>query len=137
MAAAGAPASRAVSQGREGNEGKRARTRAPAKRAAPPLEHRILLTATLCLLAFGAVMVYSASSPAGVVNGHGYGTGEFFMYLLAAALGLGVMRLLERHGLALLSERVVRLLLLCSFGLLLAVLVPGIGIEVNFARRWF
>ena len=28
----------------------------------PSLEHRILLTATLCLLAFGAVMVYSASS---------------------------------------------------------------------------
>ena len=26
------------------------------------LEHRMLLTATMCLLAFGAVMVYSASS---------------------------------------------------------------------------
>jgi cell division protein FtsW (lipid II flippase) len=27
-----------------------------------PVEYNILLTATLCLLAFGAVMVYSASS---------------------------------------------------------------------------
>ena len=41
------------------------RRRASGKRVAPPLEHRILMTATLCLLAFGAVMVYSASSPLG------------------------------------------------------------------------
>ena len=45
------------------------------KRVPPPLEHRILMTATLCLLAFGAVMVYSASSPIGVLNGGGTGTG--------------------------------------------------------------
>ena len=32
------------------------------RRAKPPLEHSILYTATLCLLAAGAVMVYSASS---------------------------------------------------------------------------
>ena len=31
-------------------------------RQAPPLEYTMLLTATLCLLAFGAVMVFSASS---------------------------------------------------------------------------
>src|SRR5262245_27999172 len=36
----------------------------PTKRnaAAPPIEYSLLLTATLCLLAFGAVMVFSASS---------------------------------------------------------------------------
>ena len=28
----------------------------------------MLMTATLCLLAFGAVMVYSASSPLGVLS---------------------------------------------------------------------
>ena len=33
-----------------------------------PLEHRILMTATLCLLAVGAVMVYSASSPLGAAQ---------------------------------------------------------------------
>ncbi len=38
---------------------------------APPIEHRLLMTATLCLLAFGAVMVYSASSPPGVLSGTG------------------------------------------------------------------
>ena len=95
------------------------------------------MTATLCLLAYGAVMVYSASSPAGVIESGGYGTGEFFMYLFAAAIGLVLMRVLERRGLQLLNERVVRLFLLGSFALLLAVLVPGIGLEYNDARRWF
>ena len=41
------------------------------------------MTATLCLIAFGAVMVYSASSPDGVIDGSGYGTSEFFRYLFA------------------------------------------------------
>ena len=95
------------------------------------------MTATLCLIAFGAVMVYSASSPQGVINGGGYGTGEFLMYLFAAGIGLIAMRLSERFGLNLLSERVTRLMLLGSFGLLLAVLMPGIGIQVLGARRWF
>jgi cell division protein FtsW len=104
---------------------------------APPLEHRILMTATLCLLAFGAVMVYSASSPLGVLNGQGNGTGDFVRYLAFGALGLGAMYLLERRGLALLDSRLVNLLLLGSFALLVLVLVPGFGVEVNGARRWF
>ena len=45
------------------------RRRPGSRRVAPPLEHRILMTAALCLLAFGAVMVYSASSPLGVLSG--------------------------------------------------------------------
>jgi cell division protein FtsW len=44
-----------------------------ARAVAPPLEHRMLLTATLCLLAVGAVMVYSASSPRDLVAGQGSG----------------------------------------------------------------
>ena len=48
--------------------------RTPGKRAlaAPseqPLERRILLTATLCLLAAGTVMVYSASSAPSLLEG--------------------------------------------------------------------
>jgi cell division protein FtsW len=108
-----------------------------ARRLAPPLEHRILMTATLCLIAFGAVMVYSASSSDGVIDGGGYGTSDFFRYLLAAGIGLVLMRLCEQYGLQWFNERNARLLLLGSFGLLLAVLLPGIGREVNGARRWF
>ena len=113
------------------------RRRAAGRRVAPPLEHRILMTATLCLLAFGAVMVYSASSPLGVLNGQGFGTGDFVRYLVYGAIGLAGMRVLERRGLALLNRKLVNLLLFGSFALLLLVLVPGFGVEVNGARRWF
>ena len=116
----------------------RARRRATGRRVAPPLEHRILMTATLCLLAFGAVMVYSASSPVGALSPHGgSGAGEFIRYLAFGALGLGAMYVLERRGLALLDERLVRLMLLGSFALLVMVMVPGFGVQINGARRWF
>jgi cell division protein FtsW len=111
-------------------------TRRITRRVQPPLEHRVLMTATLLLLAYGAVMVYSASSPLGVINGHGLGTGEFLMYLVAAAIGLAVMRFTERHGFALLTPQITKLLLAGSFVLLLAVLVPGVGRQVLGARRW-
>ena len=115
----------------------RVRGRAGARRAAPPLEHRILITATLCLLALGAVMVYSASSPLGVLGGQGNGTGEFVRYLMFGAIGLAAMHVLSRRGLTLLNPRLELLLLIGSFGLLMLVLVPGLGVEVNGARRWF
>jgi cell division protein FtsW len=115
-----------------------ARRRAPGRRVAPPLEHRILMTATLCLLAFGAVMVYSASSPLGVLSGKGgSGTGDFIRYLVFGGIGLGAMHVLERRGLALMTPQICRLLLLGSFALLVLVLVPGFGVVVNGARRWF
>jgi cell division protein FtsW len=98
----------------------------------------MLMTATLCLLAFGAVMVYSASSPLGVLSGRGgTGTSEFVRYLVFAGLGLVGMQIMSRRGLSLLSSRVVTILLLFSFGLVLLVLVPGFGVKVNGARRWF
>jgi cell division protein FtsW len=114
------------------------RRRSSSRRVAPPLEHRILMTAALCLLAFGAVMVYSASSPLGVLSSRGgSGTGEFIRYLVFGVVGLIAMQVLERRGLALLTPQICRLMLLGSFALLLLVLVPGFGVVVNGARRWF
>src|ERR1700736_5948744 len=108
------------------------------RRPAPPLEHRILLTAALCLLALGAVMVYSASSPLGVLSkSGGSGTGEFVRYLIFAAIGLVAMQLFARRGMALLDRRLVNLLLLGSFALLLMAVVPGRQPRINGARRWF
>jgi cell division protein FtsW len=132
---AGAAAARPRPEKRSGTD---PRARAPTRRAAPPLEHRILLTAALCLLAFGAVMVYSASSPLGVLGGKGgTGTGEFVRYLTFAALGLVAMQICSKRGLMLLNRRLVTLLLFGSFALLLLVLVPGFGVQINGARRWF
>jgi cell division protein FtsW len=115
-----------------------ARRRTTGRRVAPPLEHRILMTATLCLLALGAVMVYSASSPLGVLSrAGGSGTGQFIRYLAFGGIGLAAMHFLERRGLAVLDRRIVNLILFGSFVLLLLVMVPGFGVEVNGARRWF
>jgi cell division protein FtsW len=122
----------------EERPGSGARARTPARRSAPPLEHRILLTATLCLLAFGAVMVYSASSPLGILGGRGgTGTAEFIRYVIFGAIGLVAMQVCSRRGLELFNRRFVTLLLLGSAVLLLLVLIPGFGVQVYGARRWF
>jgi cell division protein FtsW len=110
---------------------------APGARAARavPLEQRLLLTATLCLLAFGAVMVYSASSATSLLQGHGNGSAYLIKYLAYGTIGLVIMRVLARNGAALV-ERVTGPLLAISFALVLAVHVPHIGVSVNGARRW-
>ena len=59
-----------------------------AKSRQQPLEHRLLLTATLCLLAGGAVMVYSASSARTLLEGQGDGTAYLVKYLAYGAVGL-------------------------------------------------
>src|SRR3954471_23574443 len=100
-----------------------------------PLEHRLLLTATLCLLAGGAVMVYSASSARTLLEGHGDGTSYLVKYLIYGGLGVVAMQVVARMDRAV-ARRYTPLLLLVAFGLLLAVLLPGIGVRVNGARRW-
>jgi cell division protein FtsW len=112
----------------------RAAARAKAPRAVP-LEYNLLLTATLCLLAFGAVMVYSASSARALLQGQGDGTGFLVKYLAYGGLGLVGMHVVARRGL----DGVVSLtrpLLVLAFVCLLAVKVPGLGVSVNGARRW-
>ena len=100
-----------------------------------PLEHRLLLTATFCLLAGGAVMVYSASSARTLLEGHGDGTAYLVKYLMYGAVGLVAMQLLARYGLEHI-RRITPVLLLGSFVLLVLVLIPGFGVSVNGARRW-
>jgi cell division protein FtsW len=100
-----------------------------------PLEHRLLLTATFCLLAGGAVMVYSASSARTLLQGQGDGTAFLVKYVAYGAVGLVAMHVLSRHGLAS-ARRFTPVLLLIAFALLLLVLVPGLGLKINGARRW-
>ncbi len=107
---------------------------AKAKRE-QPLEHRILLTATLCLLAFGAVMVYSASSAPTLLQGRGNGSAYLIKYMLFGGVGLIAMNFLARDGVKYL-QRATGPLLVVSFLLTLAVFVPHVGVRVNGARRW-
>jgi cell division protein FtsW len=128
-----APA-RAGSSGAPRSDGKRARRKAVAK-GSQPLEQRILLTATLCLLAFGAVMVYSASSATSLLQGHGNGSGYLVKYLIYGGIGLVLMRVLARDGVAKV-QAIAGPLLITSFVLVVAVHVPHVGVSVNGARRW-
>ena len=108
----------------------------PTKQKKPqPIEHQVLVTATLCLLAGGAVMVYSASSARTVLESGSDGTGYLVKYLAYGTIGFIAMQLASRMAL----DRVRQLtpaLLGVSFALLVLVKIPGIGVEINGARRW-
>ena len=106
-----------------------------SKRAAPPLEYSLLLTATLCLLAFGAVMVFSASSARSLLNSGGNGFYYLERTLVFGAIGLVVMRVAAVRGVAAVKP-LTPLILLSSVFLLFAVLLPGIGHQVNGSQRW-
>lgn len=110
----------------------RRRTRARGK---PPLEYSLLYTATLCLLAGGAVMVYSASSAESLLKGPGDPSFYLKRQLAFGLAGLALLQLLSRHGLRLVRAA-TPILLVVSFALTLAVKLPGLGVTVNGATRW-
>lgn len=107
-----------------------------ARRRHPhPIEHSILITATLCLLAAGAVMVFSASSARSVLSGQGDGTSFMVKYVVYGAVGFVVMNLIARRGLDLVLKATLPLLAF-AFTCLILVKVPGVGVSVNGAQRW-
>jgi cell division protein FtsW len=115
-----------------------ARRRAAGSGAATgsgPSEYSLLLTATLCLLAFGAVMVFSASSTTQVLSDGGLSQSAYFLKrtLLFGVAGLLIMRVLAVGGV-----RLVRTLtpVLLAVSLLLLLAVLGIGTSTNGAQRW-
>ena len=112
------------------------RARGKKRRAANlPAEYNMLLTATLCLLAFGAVMVFSASSTTRVLSDGGLSDSAFYLKrtLLFGAVGLLIMHLTARNGLQLV-RRLTPAILGVSLFLLLAVL--AVGTNVNGSSRW-
>ncbi|UGS35748.1 putative lipid II flippase FtsW [Capillimicrobium parvum] len=110
-----------------------ARTRAAAREQ--PVEHRILLTATLCLLAAGAVMVYSASSARTLLEGQGDGTAYLVKYVMWGVVGIVIMQVVARMDLRRVRD-LTPMLVGVSVVMLLAVKVPGVGVQVNGATRW-
>ncbi|MEX1142266.1 MAG: putative peptidoglycan glycosyltransferase FtsW, partial [Thermoleophilaceae bacterium] len=117
------------------------RTRTPSRRAPAgerrtrPVEYSILYTATLCMLAAGAVMVYSASSAESLLDGSGDPSAYLKRYLMLGMAGLALMYAASRYGLRLVRQ-LTPLLLGGSFALTVAVMLPGVGVSVNGATRW-
>src|SRR4051795_4895661 len=95
----------------------------PKAKPKPPVEYSILYTATLCLLAGGAVMVYSASSAESLLSGPGDPAYYLKRYVIFGLAGLVLLHLASRRGL-----RVIRaltpVLLMSSFALTVAVMLP-------------
>ncbi|HEU0335699.1 MAG TPA: putative lipid II flippase FtsW [Gaiellaceae bacterium] len=97
------------------------------------VEQRLLVLVTLGLVAFGLVMVFSATSAAATL---GEGDPMRFLVKQGAYAGAGVVALLvlsrfDYHRLRALAP----LLLATAFGLCVAVLL--VAPEINGARRWF
>lgn len=98
---------------------------------------RLLLLATILLVGFGALMVYSSTSVVTPVFAR-RNISQFFYFkrhLLTLAMGVAVMFLASRAKVETLRKIAVPLLVF-SFVLLILVFVPKIGITAGGARRW-
>ncbi|MGB7685858.1 MAG: FtsW/RodA/SpoVE family cell cycle protein, partial [Solirubrobacterales bacterium] len=113
----------------------KAKKKKRARAAAVSTEYNLLLTATLCLLALGAVMVFSASSTTQVLDEGGLSDSAFYLKrtVMFGAVGLVIMHLTARHGLALVRNLTPAIIGISLF-LLVAVLLAGT--TVNGASRW-
>lgn len=98
-------------------------------------EERLILAGTLALVGFGLVMLYSASSMLALNK---YGDPAYFLKRQAiwVAMGLSAMVFLWKSDYTALRRYSLPILGV-SLVLLVAVLVPGVGAEVNGSRRWF
>lgn len=114
---------------------RRAKRKAKPRAQAPsrPIEYSLLLTATMCLLAFGVVMVFSASSSTSLLGANGDGAYYLKRTLMFGVIGLVALQVLARYGLGTI-RRLTPALLVGAVLLLLATKV--IGAEVNGAQRW-
>src|SRR3954468_24839454 len=99
-------------------------------RPKPPIEYSILYTATLCLIAAGAVMVYSASSAESLLDGSGDPSYFLKRYVIYAVLGIVAMHVLSRRGTGF-AKKITPLALGGAFALTVAVMLPGVGVTVN------
>jgi cell division protein FtsW len=98
-----------------------------------PLFYRIL-TVSMFLLAFGLVMVLSASNVDSIKSGSGP-FGMFFRQCIAAALGLLLLVIFSHLSVQKIKNLAGRFWTV-GFILQTAVLLPGIGVEVNGNRNW-
>ncbi len=93
-----------------------------------------MLAGCLALLGLGLVMITSASSEVAAVNS-GNPLYHMIRHLIYVVLGLGAGAAMLLVPLSF-WQRMDWMLLLAAFGLLILVLLPGIGREVNGSMRW-
>jgi cell division protein FtsW len=104
--------SQRTSRGRKKSQPKRALRKPKSRRrkkvqAKTSVEYNLLITATLMLLAIGAVMVFSASSTTSILSDGGLADSTFYLKrtLMVAALGLVLMHFAARRNLLNFRER--------------------------------
>ncbi|WP_320672343.1 putative lipid II flippase FtsW [Patulibacter defluvii] len=109
----------------------------PPLRRAPELrrEYERLLSVVLVLVVLGAIWVYSASSSEQILQGGGDGTSFLIRYVMFGAIGFAVLAAASRAGVATL-RRLTLPMLAVALVLCMAVVVPGVGRQVNGAYRW-
>ncbi|MEO5765224.1 MAG: putative lipid II flippase FtsW [Casimicrobiaceae bacterium] len=91
----------------------------------------------LLLLAFGVVMVYSASIAMAEANAHTGYRPWFFLVRHALFVGVALVAATVAFQIPVkVWQRLAPVLFVIGLVLLIAVLVPGIGKTVNGARRW-
>ena len=99
------------------------------------IEYYFIFIITALLLVVGMVMVSSAS----MSFGESYRSDAFYFIrrqIIWSAISIVVLLVLNKidyHKIA----RISNFLILIAIGLLALVLIPGIGVEVGGARRWF
>ncbi|MCB0827983.1 MAG: cell division protein FtsW [Solirubrobacterales bacterium] len=100
------------------------------------VEYNLLLTATLILLAIGAVMVFSASSTTRILSNGGLSDSAHYlqMTLAVSVVGLLLMRFMIKRNLSVVRNA-TPLIMFLALGGLAAVLVAGTAI--NGTRGWF
>jgi cell division protein FtsW len=111
-----------------------ARVRADAPNAEAPLTFYIVVAAMVLLTMLGLVMVLSASSVRAINNGAS-GWVYFQRQIVWAGLGLVALSVFMRVPYAR-WRRIMPLILAVSFVLMLVVLIPGVGRNVNGAQAW-
>jgi cell division protein FtsW len=100
----------------------------------PQASYVLLLVSTLLLLGVGLVMVFSASSVRSYAT---YGTSSRIAAHHAAYVGVGVLAMLAASRVPVRAWRAAAIPgLLVAVALLVAVLLPGVGRQVDGATRW-
>ncbi len=96
---------------------------------------RLLLIIVMGLVGFGLIMIYSAS---GIIALKNYGDSFYFLkkQIIWTVIATAAMLLISKVDINIWKRLPLPLMGISSL-LLLLILIPGIGSEINHARRWF